>query len=94
MTIPPAKALWRTRRNDVPNSCPIRYSVNGKRYLAETVGHGEAQAATCPPLVPEIQNPPGGAAQIWVFSCPIRVLSKLACSFRDSIAPTAGSFQA
>jgi alcohol dehydrogenase (cytochrome c) len=64
------KVLWQTRLNDVPNSCPISYSVNGKQYIAVTVGNGGAQAATWPPLVPEIQNPPGGAAQIWVFELP------------------------
>ncbi len=64
------KVLWQMRLNDVPNSCPISYSVNGKQYIALTVGNGGAQPATWPPLVPEIQNPPGGAAQIWVFELP------------------------
>jgi alcohol dehydrogenase (cytochrome c) len=64
------KVLWQTRLNDVPNSCPISYSVNGKQYIAVVVGNGGAQATTWPPLLPEIQNPPGGAAQIWVFELP------------------------
>jgi len=66
------KVLWQTRLNDVPNSCPISYSVNGKQYIAVTVGNGGAQPSTWPPLVPEIQNPPGGAAQIWVFELPTK----------------------
>jgi alcohol dehydrogenase (cytochrome c) len=64
------KTLWQTRLNDVPNSCPISYSVNGKQYIALTVGGGGAQPATWPPLLPDIQNPAGGAAEIWVFELP------------------------
>jgi alcohol dehydrogenase (cytochrome c) len=64
------KVLWETRLNDVPSSCPITYSVNGKQYVAVVVGNGGAHAITWPPLVPEIQNPPGGGAQLWVFELP------------------------
>jgi hypothetical protein len=41
--------------------------VNGKQYVAVTVGNGGAQAATFPALVPEIKNPPDRGAAIWVF---------------------------
>jgi alcohol dehydrogenase (cytochrome c) len=64
------KVLWETRLNDVPSSCPITYSVNGKQYVAVVVGNGGAHAITWPPLVPEIHNPPGGGAQLWVFELP------------------------
>jgi PQQ-dependent dehydrogenase (methanol/ethanol family) len=64
------KVLWETRLNDVPSSCPISYSVNGKQYIAVVVGNGGAQAASMPPLVPEIKNPPGGGAELWVFELP------------------------
>jgi alcohol dehydrogenase (cytochrome c) len=64
------KVLWETRLNDVPSSCPITYSVNGKQYVAVVVGNGGAHAATWPPLVPEIKNPPGGGAELWVFELP------------------------
>ncbi len=64
------KVLWQTRLNDVPSSCPISYSVNGKQYVAVVVGNGGAQAATWPPLVPEIRNPPDRSASIWVFELP------------------------
>jgi alcohol dehydrogenase (cytochrome c) len=59
--------LWKTRLNDVPNSSPITYMVNGRQYIALTVGNGGAQATTFPPLVPEIRNPPDRGAAIWVF---------------------------
>lgn len=64
------KVLWETRLNDVPSSCPISYSVGGKQYIAMVVGNGGAQAITWPPLVPEIKNPPGGGAELWVFELP------------------------
>ncbi len=64
------KVLWETRLNDVPSSCPITYSVNGKQYIAMIVGNGGAHAITWPPLVPEIKNPPSGGAQLWVFELP------------------------
>jgi len=66
------KVLWETRLNDVPSSCPITYSVNGKQYVAVVVGNGGAHAITWPPLVPEIQNPPGGGAELWVFELPAK----------------------
>ena len=61
------RQLWKTRLNDVPNSSPISYMVNGKQYIALTVGNGGAQATTFPPLVPEIKNPPDRGAALWVF---------------------------
>jgi alcohol dehydrogenase (cytochrome c) len=61
------RQLWKTRVNDVPNSSPISYMVNGKQYIALTVGNGGAQATTFPPLVPEIKNPPDRGAALWVF---------------------------
>lgn len=64
------KVLWQARLNDVPSSCPITYSVDGKQYLAVVVGNGGSQAATFPILVPEIQNPPDHGAAIWVFELP------------------------
>ena len=64
------KVLWETRLNDVPSSCPITYSVNGKQYVAVVVGNGGAHTITWPPLVPEIQNPPAGGAALWVFELP------------------------
>jgi alcohol dehydrogenase (cytochrome c) len=70
------RELWHVRLNDVPNSCPITYSVNGKEYLAVGVGGGGPLTATFPVLVPEIENPPGHGAAIWVFELPERPKAK------------------
>jgi len=70
------KMLWETRLNDVPSSCPITYTVEGKQYIAVVVGNGGAQAATFPVLVPEIQNPPDRGAAIWVFELPEKRASR------------------
>lgn len=69
------KELWRVRLNDVANAAPISYQVNGKQYIAVTVGNGGAQAATFPALVPEIKNPPDRGAAIWVFELPDRLVA-------------------
>ena len=61
------KLLWQVRTNNAVNGFPITYMVNGKQYIALTVGNGGAQATTFPPLVPEIRNPPDRGAAIWVF---------------------------
>ena len=70
------KVLWQVRLNDVPSSAPITYRVNGKQYVAMVVGNGGAQAATWPPLVAEIQNPPDHGAAIWVFELPEKDTTK------------------
>lgn len=70
------ETLWQVRMNDVPSSCPITYSVNGKQYVAVVVGNGGAQTGTFPVLVPEIQNPPDHGAAIWVFELPEKTLAK------------------
>jgi alcohol dehydrogenase (cytochrome c) len=70
------RELWRVRLNDVPNSAPISYQVNGKQYIAVVTGNGGAQAATFPALVPEIQNPPDRGASIWVFELPDRFVRR------------------
>jgi alcohol dehydrogenase (cytochrome c) len=68
--------LWETRLNDIPNSSPITYQVNGKQYLAIVVGGGGPLTETPPLLVPEIQNPHGSGATIWVFELPDRLTMK------------------
>jgi alcohol dehydrogenase (cytochrome c) len=64
--------LWQIRLNDVPNAAPITYSVNGKQYVAMTVGNGGPIPSTWWPLIPDIQNPPDRNAGIWVFELPER----------------------
>ncbi len=62
--------LWRVRLNDVPGSAPVTFQVNGKQYVALTVGNGSAHATTWPGLVPEMQNPPNRGGSVWVFELP------------------------
>jgi len=63
--------LWSARLNDVPNTAPISFEIDGRQYLAVTVGNGGAQVATFPQLVPEIRLPAPSAA-VWVFALPTR----------------------
>ena len=62
--------LWNARLNDVPNTAPFTFMLDGVQYLGITVGNGGAQAATFPQLVPEIRNPPAPGAAVWVFRLP------------------------
>tara|TARA_B100000809_G_scaffold101171_1_gene99739 strand:+ start:6664 stop:8796 length:2133 start_codon:yes stop_codon:yes gene_type:complete len=62
--------LWDVRLNDVPNSAPITYAVNGRQYLGLIVGSGGYQSQSYGVLVPEIQNPPDRGAALWVFEIP------------------------
>jgi alcohol dehydrogenase (cytochrome c) len=66
------KALWQAKLNDVPSSAPLSYAVDGKQYVAITVGHGSAHALTFPMLTPEIDLPIVRSATIWVFALPSR----------------------
>ena len=59
--------LWRMRLNDVPNSNPISYAVNGTQYIAMVVGYGGAQVASFPRLTPEIPLPATRSSAVWVF---------------------------
>ncbi|HEY1239905.1 MAG TPA: PQQ-binding-like beta-propeller repeat protein [Bryobacteraceae bacterium] len=61
------KVLWQIRLNDVPNAAPISYMVNGRQYVAMTVGNGGAIPSTWWPLIPDVQNPPDRSAGLWVF---------------------------
>ena len=63
------KVMWQTRLNNVVNSFPITYSVNGKQYVAVAVGSGSSQSKALATLTPEIQNPDGGSV-LWVFALP------------------------
>ena len=64
--------LWQAKLNDVPSSAPISYAVDGKQYVAMTVGHGSAHALTFPMLTPEIDLPVVRSATIWAFALPSR----------------------
>ena len=66
--------------NDVPSSCPITYTVNGKQQIAAVVGNGGAHAGQLGrALVPQIQNPPDHGAALWVFELPRQPTHALAC---------------
>jgi alcohol dehydrogenase (cytochrome c) len=64
--------LWNARLNEVPASVPISYAVNNQQYIATIVGAGGSQSTAYATLVPEIRNPPGRAATIWVFQVPAK----------------------
>ena len=59
--------LWQTRLNEVPSAAPITYAVAGRQYLAVIVGSGGYQSGSYGVMVPEIKNPPGRGASLWVF---------------------------
>jgi len=60
---------WQMRLDNVINSFPITYSVNGKQYVAVAVGSGSSQSKALATLTPEIQNPDGGSV-LWVLALP------------------------
>ena len=62
--------LWQTRLNEIPSSAPISYAANGKQYVAMIVGSGGYQSGSYNVMVPEIKNPPGRGAALWVFELP------------------------
>jgi len=63
------KELWHARLNDASSSSPISYSVDGKQYVAITVGPG-VHASSFAALVPELKNPPNRGSAVWVFALP------------------------
>jgi alcohol dehydrogenase (cytochrome c) len=60
---------WQMRLNNVINSFPITYSVNGRQYVAVAVGGGSSLSKALATLTPEIQNPDDGSV-LWVFALP------------------------
>ena len=63
------KVLWQVRTSNAVNSFPITYAVNGKQYVAVSVGNGSSHARSLSTLTPEIRNPDGGSS-LWVFTLP------------------------
>jgi alcohol dehydrogenase (cytochrome c) len=64
------KVLWQIRTNNVVDSFPITYSVNGKQYVAVTTGKGSGLASGLSTLVPDVRSPEG--SMLWVFALPER----------------------
>ena len=62
--------LWNTRLNDIPNAPPISFMVDGRQYVALTVGAGGYLTAAYAVLAPEIVNPSDRGAALWVFEMP------------------------
>ncbi|HET7882039.1 MAG TPA: PQQ-binding-like beta-propeller repeat protein [Acetobacteraceae bacterium] len=63
------KVLWQVRTNNAVNGFPISYTVNGKQYVAVSVGNGSSQAKSLATLTPEAVAPDGGSV-LWVFALP------------------------
>jgi alcohol dehydrogenase (cytochrome c) len=61
------KVLWETRLNNVVNSYPIAFRVDGKEYIAVVAGGGSGLMRSLSGLTPEIANPQTGSA-LWVFA--------------------------
>lgn len=61
------KVLWQTRLNNVVNSYPIAFRVNGKEYIAVVAGSGSTLPRALGGMTPEIANPQAGSA-LWVFA--------------------------
>ena len=62
--------LWSIRLNEVPNSAPISYAVNGKQYVAVVVGSGGNHTRLFKQLTPEIKTPVNRSSSLWVFELP------------------------
>jgi alcohol dehydrogenase (cytochrome c) len=61
------KVLWQTRLNNVVNSYPIAFRVDGKEYIAVVAGSGSTLPRSLNGLTPEIANPQAGST-LWVFA--------------------------
>lgn len=62
------RELWHTRLNDIPNSTPVSFAVDGRQYIAITTGHGAPLTVDRTQLVPEIRMPSDPGAMVWVFA--------------------------
>src|SRR3984893_6432925 len=65
------KVLWQGRPQQLVNSFPISYSVNGKQYVAVATGSGSGLGRSLSTLVPDMKIPDGGST-LWVFALPER----------------------
>jgi alcohol dehydrogenase (cytochrome c) len=63
------KVLWQIRTNNAINGFPVSYSVDGKQYVAVSVGNGSSHAKSLATLTPELVAPDGGSV-LWVFALP------------------------
>ena len=63
------QVLWQTRMNNVVNSYPVAYAINGKEYVAVVVGSGSTLPKSLNGLTPEIASPAAGSV-LWIFALP------------------------
>ncbi|HET7085508.1 MAG TPA: PQQ-binding-like beta-propeller repeat protein [Rhizomicrobium sp.] len=61
------KVLWQARLNNVVNSYPIAFRVDGKEYIAVVAGSGSTLPRALGGMTPEIAGPQAGSA-LWVFA--------------------------
>jgi len=61
------KILWTTRLNDVPNSNPISYEIDGKQYIAVVTGGGGQRTTFATSLLPELKTPTVRQSTLFVF---------------------------
>ncbi|HTJ59484.1 MAG TPA: PQQ-binding-like beta-propeller repeat protein [Devosiaceae bacterium] len=73
------KVLWQIRTSNAVNSFPISYSVNGKQYVAVSVGNGSSQTTSLATLAPQIAVPQTGSS-LWVFALPDSDTAKTAAA--------------
>ena len=62
------KVLWQIRTNNAVNGFPISYSVNGKQYMAVSVGNGRRNALAR--NADAGRREPDGGSVLWVFALP------------------------
>jgi PQQ-dependent dehydrogenase (methanol/ethanol family) len=65
------KILWQMRVNDVPNAFPMSYAVNGKQYIAMSIGSPSLYGSAFGRLTPELEaQRPSPNLVLWAFELP------------------------
>lgn len=64
------KLLWQARLEDVPNSYPVTYEVDGRQYVAVMTGSGGPYTSTWQGLIPDIRLPAQSGGALYVFALP------------------------
>ena len=67
--MPRARCSGRFAPTTRSTAFPVSYTVNGKQYVAVSVGNGSSQAKSLATLTPELTAPDGGSV-LWVFALP------------------------
>jgi alcohol dehydrogenase (cytochrome c) len=65
------KVLWQMRVQDTPTAFPISYAVNGKQYIAMSIGSPSIYARGLGGMHRELQvNAPPPTTVLWAFELP------------------------